>query len=128
MSTTEHKITLHYMDQEKSDSSELCNHLFFQTRPLNFSNPHTKRISKLVLKSMFKTFDDEYAAWLVYGSNTLDDWELITYNQMSNGLDVFTTRLIGNYKYFIVVFGSGKNTLIQQIDAVESERFTQTFR
>lgn len=126
--TTEYKITLHYMDQEKADSSELCHHLFMQTRPLNLKSPHTKRISKLMLRSLFKTYNSDLAAFLVFASNTLDDWELITYQQATQGLDFFSTRLIGNFKFFIIVFATGKDTLIQQIDTVESERFTQTFR
>ena len=116
------------MDSESTGVDDSCHFMMMQTRPVNLQSSHTKRLSKLILKSLFKAYDNEYVPFLVYGSNTLDDWELITYSQAVDGLDMFTTRLLGNYKYFIVVFAAGKNTLIQQIDAVYSERFTETFR
>lgn len=119
--------TLHYMDSETA-SNNLCNNLFLQTRPISLSTIHTKRISKLKLISLFKSFADELIPFQVWGSNTLNDWVLLTYQQSTDGMDIFTTRIMGNYKYFILVFASGKNTLIQQIDFVYSERFTQTFR
>lgn len=124
----EHKITLHNMDAETQGTNDSCHWMMFQTRPINLETPHAKRLSKLVLRSVFQSFDDEIVPFLVYGSNVLNDWELINYQQCDGGVDVFTTRILGNYKFFMIVFAAGKRTLIQQIDTVYSERFTQTFR
>jgi hypothetical protein len=61
---------------------------------------------------------------LVYGSNDLTNWNVITYQQCFGGEDIYLTRLLGNYKYFIVVFACEKlNAEVHQIDVMIQERF-----
>jgi hypothetical protein len=126
--TTEYQISLHYMDTEGTGANDTCPYMMLQTRPLNFETLHVKRLSKLILRGEIRSFNDEYLPILIYGSNYPNNWDLLAYETALDGQDMFNTRIMGNYKYFIVVFAAGKDTIIQQLDTVFTERFTQTLR
>ncbi|MEI6059400.1 MAG: hypothetical protein WCR72_01775 [Bacteroidota bacterium] len=118
--------TLHYIDQEETADSVECKYLMFQTRPLNLSSSNVKRIDKLVLRALYENPADEYSIFQVYGSNDLATWNIITYQQCMVGGDVHTTRLLGNYKYFIVVFACARlGATINQMDVIYAERFAK---
>jgi hypothetical protein len=121
--------TLAYLDQEETSASVKCKYLLLQTRPLNLSTTNLKRIDKLILRANYTNPADEYSSFLVYGSNDLVNYNIITYQQCMVGGDVQVTRLLGNYKYFIVVFACARlDATIHQIDVLLSERFTKMLR
>ena len=101
-----------------------CKYLIFQTRPLRLSSVLAKRIDKLVLRAMYTNPDGEYSVFQVYGSNDLANWNIITYQQCLEGGDVKTTRLLGNYKYFTLVFACARDgATVQQMDVLYTEKF-----
>lgn len=122
-----HKLT--YLDTEDTTTSTVCKYMMFQTRPLNLGTILQKRIDRMVLRSLFDVTNGEYAVMLVYGSNDLVNWNVITYQQILEGGDVYLTRLMGNYKWFSVVFACEKlDAIIQLFDVVLQVRFSNLLK
>jgi uncharacterized protein (TIGR02145 family) len=101
-----------------------CKYLLLQTRPLRLSSVLAKRIDKIMLRSLYNIPAGEYSIFQVYGSNDLVTWSIVTYQQCMTGFDVHANRLMGNYKYFTVVFACSRaGATVQQMDVLYTEKF-----
>lgn len=122
---TDTGLSLHYLDAETTSSVGGCRYLVLQTRPFKLVSNTFKRIDKLTLRCSFENITDEYSAIQVYGTNDLKTWKLIKYHQLLSSEDVRLTRLVGSYKYFVILFASRRDeTLVNQIDVIYEERFS----
>ena len=126
---TDYTHKLNYLDTEDTTASTVCKYLMLQTRPLNLGTLLPKRIDRMVLRALFDVTDGEYAVMLVYGSNDLVNWNVITYQQILEGGDVYLTRLMGNYKWFSVVFACEKlDAIVQLLDVILHVRFSNLLK
>lgn len=119
---TAYRSTLYDLSEEAASAT--TKYLLLQTRPINLGTVAPKRIDRLVLRADYTNETDEYSIFQVYGSNDLTTWNIITYQQCIEGGDIYCTRLLGNYKYFVIVFAANKeDAIINQIDVMFADRF-----
>jgi len=72
----------------------------------------SKKINRAFIKGFLNTTLDHYAAAYVFGSNNLKEWYFITGNDRNTGQfkDVWITRSLVSYRYFIFVFAAELDT------------------